>query len=335
MQSTKKLSRQKPNLDELKSKGEITQRFLHKKQITRGLGRKNWIGESRYWGLWLIAPWLIGLLAFKLIPIVASFVISLTDLKLLEPDQAKIVGFKNYIDLFNDPNTGIVFITTLKLALILVPLQTGVSILIATMLSNKKLMMKNTMRALFFIPSIIPMAANMYMWQGFVNPSSGWLNRIILDPIGLQSLNIFAGRGAGQALFILGTLWTIGPSILINMGAIQGIPTELHEAAEIDGAGSWRRWTAITLPLITPAIFFTLILNLTAIFSGALILDRGFNHNSNLSSYDHFIYFVLFRLFKLGAASSLAWVFFVFVMIVVLILFGTSKRWVYFPEPEE
>jgi multiple sugar transport system permease protein len=148
-------------------------------------------------------------------------------------------------------------------------------------------------------------------------------------------LNIFAGRGAGQALFILGTLWTIGPSILINMGAIQGIPTELHEAAEIDGAGSWRRWTAITLPLITPAIFFTLILNLTAIFSGALILDRGFNHNSNLSSYDHFIYFVLFRLFKLGAASSLAWVFFVFVMIVVLILFGTSKRWVYFPEPEE
>jgi multiple sugar transport system permease protein len=174
MQSTKKLSRQKPNLDELKSKGEITQRFLHKKQITRGLGRKNWIGESRYWGLWLIAPWLIGLLAFKLIPIVASFVISLTDLKLLEPDQAKIVGFKNYIDLFNDPNTGIVFITTLKLALILVPLQTGVSILIATMLSNKKLMMKNTMRALFFIPSIIPMAANMYMWQGFVNPSSGW-----------------------------------------------------------------------------------------------------------------------------------------------------------------
>ena len=296
---------------------------------------KNWIGESRYWGLWLITPWLIGLLAFKLVPIVASFIISLTDLRLLEPDQTKFIGLKNYINLFNDPNTGIVFVTTLKLALILVPLQTGVSILIATMLSNKKLMMKNAMRTLFFIPSIIPSAANTYMWQGFVNPGSGWLNRIFLNPFGLQRLNIFAGRGAGQALFILGALWTIGPSILINMGAIQGIPTELHEAAEIDGASRFKRWIKITLPLITPAIFFTLILNLTAIFSGALILDRGYNHNSNLSSYDHFIYFVLFRLFKLGAASSLAWVFFIFVMIVILILFGTSKRWVYFPEPEE
>ena len=296
---------------------------------------KNWIGESRHWGLWLITPWLIGLLAFKLIPIVASFVLSLTNLVLLEPDQAEFVGLKNYLDLFHDPNTGVVFLTTLRLALILVPLQTGASILIATMLSNHKLLMKNTMRALFFIPSIISSAANMYMWQGFVNPSSGWLNRLILNPLGLASLNIFSGRGAGQALFILGALWTIGPSILINMGAIQSIPTELHEAAKIDGAGYWRRWMAITLPLITPAIFFTLILNLTAIFSGALILDRGFSHNSNLSSYDRFIYFVLFRMFKLGAASSLAWVFFGFVVIVVLILFGTSKRWVYFPEPED
>ena len=296
---------------------------------------KNWIGESRYWGLWLIAPWLIGLLAFKLIPIAASFVLSLTNFMLLEPENTKFVGLKNYFDLFNDPNTGIVFITTLKLALLLVPLQTGAAILIATVLSNKKLMTKNAMRALVFIPSIIPIAANMYMWRGFVNPSSGWLNRIFLDPLGLERLNIFAGRGAGQALFILGALWTIGPSIFINMGAIQGVPPELHEAAKIDGAGSFRRWIAITLPLITPAIFFTLILNLTAIFSGSLLLDRGFNFNSSLSSYDRYIHFVLFRMQKLGAASSLAWVFFIFVMIVVLVLFGTSKRWVYFPEQEE
>ena len=296
---------------------------------------KNWIGENRYWGLWLISPWLLGLLLFKLVPIVGSFALSLTNMFLLEPDQAQFVGLKNYIDTFRDPNVGVVFITTVKLALILVPLQTGFSILIATLLSNKKLLMKNSMRALFFIPSIIPSAANVYMWRGFVNPTTGWLNRLILDPLGLERLNIFAGRGAGQALFILSMLWTIGPSILINMGAIQSIPSELHEAAKIDGAGYWRRWWAITLPLITPAIFFTLILNLTAVFSGALILDRGYNHNSGLSSYDQYIYFMLFRAFKLGAASSLAWVFFVFVMLVVLVLFITSKRWVYFPEAQD
>jgi ABC-type sugar transport system permease subunit len=296
---------------------------------------KNWIGESRYWGIWLITPWLIGLLAFKFVPIVGSFILSMTDFFLLEPDQVEFVWLKNYINILSDPNITSVFWTTFRLAIILVPLQTGVSVLLATILSNKKLLMKNTIRALFFIPSIIPSAANMYMWRGFVSPSTGWLNRIILGPIGLESLNIFAGRGAGQALFILGSLWTIGPSILINMGAIQGISQELFEAARIDGAGRMKRWIAITLPLISPAIFFTLILNLTAIFSGALILDRGFSHNSNLSSYDSYIHFVLFRQFKLGAASSLAWVFFVFVLIVVLILFGTSKRWVFFPEKED
>jgi len=296
---------------------------------------KNWIGESRYWGVWLITPWLIGLLAFKLVPIIASFALSMTDFFLLEPVQFDFVGLKNYANTLSDPNTGTVFMTTVKLAAVLVPLQTGVSILLATLLSNKKLLMKNTMRALFFIPSIIPSTAYMFMWRNFVNPSSGWLNRLILDPLGLERLNIFVGRGAGQALFILSALWTIGPSILINMGSIQGISRELFEAAEIDGAGRFRRWTAITIPLITPAIFFTLILNLTAIFSGSLILDRGFGHNSNLSSYDSFIHYVLFSQHKLGAASSLAWVFFVFVLVIVLFLFGTSKRWVYFPNPED
>jgi multiple sugar transport system permease protein len=214
-------------------------------------------------------------------------------------------------------------------------LQTGASILFAAVLSSPKLLMKNTVRALFFLPSIIPATAATFMWQGFVNPGSGWLNRLILSPLGLEQLNIFSGRGAGQNLFLLGSVWMIGPGMLIIMGAMQGIPTELLEAAWVDGANRWRRFFSITLPLVTPAIFFTLVLNLTAVFSGTLLLDRGFGFRTDFSSFDNYIYFILFRTFRVGNASALAWFFFVMVLIFVLFLFKSAKYWVYFPDQEQ
>jgi ABC-type sugar transport system permease subunit len=188
------------------------------------------------------------------------------------------------------------------------------------------------MRSLFFLPSIIPSAAAIFMFQGFVHPSSGWLNRLILDPLGLGGLNQLSSPDGGQILLILTSLWAAGPGFLIIVSALQGIPQEIHEAAHMDGAGPIRHFFAITIPLITPAIFFTLILNLTAVFGGAILLDRGTTSRAATSSYDEYVRYVLFDLFKLGYASSLAWVFFIFVMIVVLTLFATSKRWVYFPD---
>ena len=109
------------------------------------------------------------------------------------------------------------------------------------------------------------------------------------------------------------------------MGAMQGISPEVYESALMDGAGRMVRFFKITMPLITPAIFFSLVLNLTAVFGGAILLDRGNTFSIDLSSYDAY---------NLGYASSLAWVFFIFVMIVVLVLFRTSKSWVYFPDRE-
>jgi multiple sugar transport system permease protein len=172
------------------------------------------------------------------------------------------------------------------------------------------------------------------MWQGYVNPSTGWLNRLILEPIGLAALNNFSPRGASQPLFIISSLWTIGPGILIMMGSMQGIASEIYEAARIDGAGRLTRFFKITIPLVTPAIFFSLVLNLTAVFGGAILLDRGNRWRSGPTSYDGYINFALFDLRQLGYASSLAWVFFVVVLIVVFILFGTSRKWVYFPDRE-
>jgi multiple sugar transport system permease protein len=289
---------------------------------------------KRQVGLMLISPWLIGLLIFQLAPILASLVLSFTDFHLLNPDKVQFVGLENYRIIFHDEQAVTVLWQTVKLALVIIPLQTFASIIVAALLSSQRLLMKNTMRMLFFLPSIIPAFAAALMWQGYVSPATGWLNRLILDPLGLASLNHFYSRGASQPLFILSSLWTIGPGILIMMGSMQGISSEIYEAARMDGAGRITRFFKITIPLITPAIFFSLVLNLTAVFGGAILLDRGNRWRNDFSSYDGYINFVLFDMFKLGYASSLAWIFFLFVMILVLILFGTSKRWVYFPDRE-
>ena len=289
---------------------------------------------KRQIGLMLISPWLLGLLIFKLVPILASLVLSFTDFHLLNPDQVQLVGLGNYRIIFRDEQAVTVLWQTVQLALVIIPSQTFASIFIAELLSSQKLLAKNTMRTLFFLPSIIPAFAAALMWQGYVSPATGWLNRLILGPLGLETLNHFYSRGASQPLFILSSLWTIGPGILIMMGAMQGISSEIYEAARIDGAGRLARFFKITIPLITPAIFFSLVLNLTSVFGGAILLDRGSRWRNDFSSYDGYINFVLFDMFKLGYASSLAWIFFVFVMILVLILFGTSKRWVYFPDRE-
>lgn len=285
-------------------------------------------------GLLLVSPWLAGLVLFNLLPILASLVLSLTDFFLLTPGEIRFVGFRNYLSVFNDPNARAVLIETFRLALIIIPLQTAASVFLAAVLSNRKLLMKNTLRVLFFFPSIIPATAATFMWRGFFNTNSGWATRMILGPLGLEQVSLFFTRGPAEALVILGSLWTIGPGILIMMGAMQGIHAEIYEAAQIDGAGRLTRFFAMTVPLITPAIFFSLIINLTAIFGGALLLDRGNAFSSGFSSYDAYINYNLFGLFEMGYASSLAWVFFAAVMIVVLTLFATSNRWVHFPDRE-
>jgi ABC-type sugar transport system permease subunit len=289
---------------------------------------------KRITGLLLIMPWLIGLIVFKLVPILASLGFSFTNYHLLPSPDNRFVGLANYASYLVDSNTWTALWGTVKLALVSIPLQTAFAIFVAALLSSPRLRMKNTLRVLFFLPSIIPSAAATYMWQGFVNPRGGWLNALILDPLGLSPFVHLSTRGLNFPLLVLSSLWTIGPGILILMGAMQSVPSEVQEAARVDGASRLRNFFSITLPIVTPAIFFTLVLNLTAVFGGAILLDRGRSFNSNLSSYDRFVYYVLFNLFHLGAASSLAWLFFIFVVILMLAFFVTSKYWVYFPDQE-
>ena len=285
-------------------------------------------------GLLLISPWLIGFLLFKLLPIIASLVISFTDFFMLTPEETAFIGLENYRHLLSDNAVGYVFFETISLALTTIPLQLVASIILAALLNSPRLKAKTALRTLFFVPSIIPSVAILFMWFGFVDPTTGWLNRLILEPLGLTGFNDVYSEGAISLLFAISSLWSIGPGMLIMLAALQGIAPEVHEASRVDGAGPFVRFFSITLPLISPAIFFALIINLISVFGGVILLDRGNVFSGSISPVDGYISYMMFNQMELGYASSLAWVFFILVMFVVLILFGSSRRWVYFPDQE-
>jgi len=286
------------------------------------------------YGLLLISPWLIGLLLFKLLPILASLAISFTDFYMLTPEETSFIALENYIRLSDDPAVGYVFFQTIALALATIPLQLVASIFLAALLNSPRLKGRTALRTLFFLPSIIPSIAILFMWFGFVDPTTGWLNRLILEPLGLTGFDDVYSQGAINLLFGINSLWAIGPGMLIMLAALQSISPEVNEAARVDGAGPFMRFFSLTLPMISPAIFFALIIDLITIFGGVILLDRGNVFSGSISPVDGYISYMMFREMELGYASSLAWLFFFLVMIIIILLFGSSRRWVYFPDQD-
>lgn len=285
-------------------------------------------------GLLLISPWLIGFLLFKFLPILASLALSFTDFYMLAPNDTQFIGFDNYVRMFQDSPVGFLIVATLNAAIRTIPLQIIASILLAALLNSSRLKGSTAVRTLFFLPSIIPSVAITFMWFGFMDPTTGWLNRFILEPLGLTGFDDMFSDAAVAILFAISSLWSIGPGMLIMLGAMQGVSKEIMEAARVDGAGPMTRFFAVTLPMISPAIFFALIINLIAVFGGVILLDRGDLFRGGSSPFDSYITRWMFDEWELGYAASLAWVFFILVMVVVVALFRSSRRWVYYPDRE-
>jgi multiple sugar transport system permease protein len=286
-------------------------------------------------GLLLISPWLLGFLLFKLLPILASLGLSFTDFYMLEPGQTRFIGLDNYERMIQDGPVGPLLAVTLSAAIQVIPLQLSASIALAALLNSSRLKASTLARTLFFIPSIIPSVAITFMWLGFIDPTTGWLNRFILEPLGLLGFDDMYSDAAVSLLIAINSLWSIGPGMLIMLGAMRGISQEIDEAARVDGAGPAVRFFRITLPMISPAIFFSLVINLIAVFGGVVLLDRGDMFRGSSAPFDGYISYWIFREFELGYAASLAWTFFVIVMAVVVALFASSRRWVYYPDRED
>ncbi len=284
-------------------------------------------------GLLFIAPWVIGFLLFKLGPILGSLAFSFTDFDMLHPKATQFVGLANYAAILHDEGAGFTLFSTIGFALISVPLQLLMALGLATLLNSKRVIGKELHRALVFLPSVIPGAAILFVWFGFLDPSTGWLNRLILEPLGMPSYPGPRTESGYNFYLVMTAMWSIGPGFLIMLGAMQGVPTELYEAACVDGAGPIVRFFNITVPVISPAIFFSLVINLISVFGGASLLDRGGSFSGGgQSAFDFYIYTVMFSKRKLGYAASLAWVLFALMLATTIGLFLTARYWVYYPE---
>jgi ABC-type sugar transport system permease subunit len=285
-------------------------------------------------GLLLISPWLIGVIVFKLGPILASLYIAFTDFHLLTPNEISFIGLGNFKKMVEDPAVGYMFFQTIAMVMTTIPFQLLLTIALAKLLSMPRVKGSMMLRTLFFLPSIVPSVVLLAVMVGFFNPTTGWVNRLFLEPLGLD-FNIFYDQIANQIMFAFSALWSIGPGLLIIMGALKGVPEDIHESARVDGAGPFTRLFALTLPIISPAILFSLVINLVMAFGGVILLDRGNRYSGSISPIDSYITYQIFDRFDLGYAASLAWVFFAVVMAFIYFILRTSNKWVFFPDSED
>ena len=308
---------------------DLSESIVPKRGKPTKVPRGAFVVNSATVGLIFASPWIIGFLLLKLLPIAAALIFSFTNFYMLAPEQTQFVGLSNYLAILRDRAAGASLFGSIGSFLFVVPVEMAASLALAVIVSSARLRNKLVIRTLFFLPSILPAIAILAIVSGVADPRSGWISRYILEPLNLPSAGL-----AGLFPLVL-SLWSVGPTFIILLSAMQSIPTEIVEAARVDGAGPILRLFHITLPMISPAIFFSLVISMTNAFGGVVLLDRGLPFARSQSPMETYISFQMFGLGKLGYASALAWVMFVAVMVVVVGLFRSARRWVYFPEEQD
>jgi multiple sugar transport system permease protein len=281
----------------------------------------------------LISPWLIGLLLFVLGPMVASLVLSFTRWDLLSP--AKFIGLQNYEKMFaRDP----LFWQSLKVTAIYtcvyVPVELAGGLILALVL-NQRLRFVGVFRTIYYLPSVLPGVAFVVLWMWILHPDVGLINTL-LSYIGIQGPRWLADPDWALPALLMMSLWGLGRTMVIYLASLQGIPQQLYEAAAIDGAGRWHSFWRITLPMLTPTIFFNLVLSIISTFqtfTSAFVATDGGPLDSTLF-YVLYLFRQAFQFFNMGYASALAWVLFVIILVLTLLIVRSSDRWVYYEGAE-
>jgi oligogalacturonide transport system permease protein len=285
--------------------------------------------ENKRVGFMFVLPFLLGILFFKLFPFVASFALSLTQYDLIDPPQW--VGLENYKDLAtNDPLFTQSLGVTMAFVFLAVPLRVGFALLVAHVL-NHKMRGINFFRAAFYIPSILGGSIAVAVLWRFIFAKYGLVN-IILIKLGLEPVAWLADEHYSMLTIVLLFTWQFGSSMVIFLAALQNVPTSLYEAAECDGASKLQQFWRITVPLITPVIFFNMIMQMVhgfQEFNGPYMITEGGPLNSTymLTLY---IYDQSFKYFNLGYGAALSWVLFALVGALALISFWSSRYWVFY-----
>jgi ABC-type sugar transport system permease subunit len=284
------------------------------------------------WGLLFIAPWIVGALVFTLLPMVASLVLSFTNFDPRAPDAIRAIGLANYQRMTGDPLVLQSLLVTLKFALVMVPLTLGVSLGLAMIVNHPHLAGRNVFRTLFYLPNQIPIVATTLIWQGVLNLHTGWLN-YALSAIGIAGPDwLNSGVWVYPALSLI-SLYGTGNMMLVALAGLQSVPTELYEAARIDGAGRLAQLRNVTLPMISPVLFYNLVIALIGTcqyFTQAYVLTNGRGDPDNATLFFNLnLYREGWRYFDMGYAATLAWLMFVIVLGLTVVLFRTRGRWVY------
>lgn len=295
-----------------------------------GSARRRWFARHREWidGWLFFSPWLLGFLAFTLLPMAYSIYLIFLDWDLITPP--KPAGFTNLTALVHDPLLGLSLFNTAYYTVLSVPLQLLVALLLALAL-NRGLHGRRLFRTIYYIPSIVPAVALAVVWVEVLNPTYGLLNTV-LDWLHLPGQSWLLYPGSARFAFVFISLWNIGGQMVIFLAGLQGVPESLLEAASVDGAGRWHKFRHVTLPLITPTLFFNLVIGLVAsfqVFTQAFVMTGGGPQNSTLFLV-LYIYQTAFQSFQMGYAATLAWLLFGIVGLLTLLQFRLSRRWVFY-----
>lgn len=289
--------------------------------------------RERNWGLLFLAPWIVGFLLFFLGPMIASLFFSFTNLVLVRPDEMRFVGFANWSRMFSDPLVRQSLGVTLRFMLISVPVSMALPLLMAVLLNSRYLVAVPLFRTLFYLPTMVPGVAGTLIWLGVLNTQTGWIN-LLLVKLGLGNPDWFNDpRLVVPGLTLVG-VWGVGNTMIIMLAGLQGVPTEMYDAAKVDGAGPIYSFFKITIPLISPVIFYNLVLTVIGAFQYFLTAYVLYNGNSGPDNAALFymlnLYKEAFVYYNMGYASTLAWGMFLVALAVTVGLFASARRWVYY-----
>ncbi len=289
--------------------------------------------EAR-WALIFLSPWIIGFFVFLLLPMIATLLFTFSNINLNQAEPLRFVGLDNYAKVLRDQQTWESLGVTLKFAAIALPVSVILPFLVALLLASPHLRASGLFRVLFFMPYVVPFVAGVLIWQSMLNPDSGWIALVlkgigIADPPDWLQDPTFVYPG----LVILG-LWGIGGGVIVYLAGLKGIPTELFDAARIDGAGWWASLRHVTLPMISPVIFYTLILAIVELlqyFLVPLVLNQGTGEPGGTTLFlNLYLYKNFFAYQDMSYGATLAWLLFGVTLLITIVLFKTSRRWVYY-----
>jgi multiple sugar transport system permease protein len=286
------------------------------------------------WGYLFISPWIIGFLWFVLGPMIASLAFTFTNINLAQEEPLQFVGLRNWQTMLGDAQVWAALGVTIRFALIQLPVVLILPFLLAIGLNARYVKGASAFRVLFFLPYVVPFVSGVLIWGGMLNSETGWVNEV-LRFLGVENPpNWLNDTGWVYPALVMIGIWGIGAGIIVNLAGLRGIPTELYDAARIDGAGFWGALRHITLPMMSPVIFYTLVLAIVEVlqyFLVPLVINNGTGEpGGSTFFFNLYLYKNFFTYQNMAYGATLAWLLFLVTLVVSLIIFRTSRRWVYY-----